>query len=195
MITIECWDAAVPVDDYVGGLWRKHRTRFTRNLERGQIPDELRARFAGRPLRLLVLTEPYCDDSTLLVPVVWRLAREMETIELRVARQHEYPDLAARYANHAGHPAIPVFILLDGHGRELGALVERPARMTADTIAEARRFQAAHPNLPGIQRAIDRMPEETQALLKQHLAAWRDERFERWAGYLLDDLAGLVERS
>ena len=48
-----------------------------------------------------------------------------------------------------------------------------------------------HPTLAGVRRSLDRMPEETQSQVKQHIAAWRDSQQERWAGYLLEDLAGM----
>jgi hypothetical protein len=188
------WDEAIPVEAYVDQLWRKHRKRFTRNRDLATIAPEVRGRFAGRGLRLLVLTEPYCEDSSQLVPVVWRLALEADDFETRVLRPSGHPALANRYVNEAGHPAIPVFLLFGSDGGTLGELVERPRRMTAEIIAETRRFQEANQHLPGIRRAYDRMPEETQARVKQHIIEWREEQGVRWGGYLLDDLAVLIER-
>ena len=190
----EWWERALTIDDYVGQMWRKNRKVFTRNRDNAIIDTAIRARFATRPLRMLVLTEPYCDDSAQLVPVVWRLTDEVDKVALRILRQHEHPDLASRYQVD-GHPAIPVFLLLDEQLEEIGALIERPARMTTDLISEIRRFQQAHPDLPGVTRMLERMPEETRGAVKQHLASWRDEQLPRWAGYLLDDLATLAERS
>lgn len=193
MVTFsEYWSVATPIDDYVAQLWRKHRKRFTQNLERTIIPASLHDRFTGQSLRLLVLTEPYCEDSTQLVPVVWRLAQEVDDLELRVLRPSEHQDLAARYPTDAGHPAIPVFILLNDQDEELATVIERPRRATAEMAAETRRFQDAHPDLPGIRRTFERMPEETQTHVKRHIADWRASQHERWAGYVLEDLARIV---
>ena len=188
------WAAAMPIEAYVAQLWRKHRGRFARNLERTTLPDDVRARFRGRPLRLLVLTDPWCEDSAHLVPVVWRLAQEVEGVELRVLRASEHRDLAGRYPTPRGHPAIPVFVVLDWGLRELGALVERPGRVTAEMAAETRRFQREHAELAGIQRTVERMPGETRAVLQQHIAAWRDGQHDRWTRYLLEDLAAIADR-
>jgi Thioredoxin len=188
------WAAAMPIEAYVAQLWRKHRGRFARNLERTVVPSDLRARFGGRPLRLLVLTDPWCEDSAHLAPVVWRLAQEVEGVELRVLRASEHRDLAGRYLTARGHPAIPVFVALGADLRELGALVERPARATAEMAAETRRFQQEHADLAGIRRTVERMPEETRAMVQQHIAAWRDGQHDRWARYLLEDLAAIAER-
>ena len=67
--------AAVPIEAYVAQLWRKHRARFARNRERTTVPADLRPRPGARPPPLLVLTDPWCEDSAQLVPVVWRLAQ------------------------------------------------------------------------------------------------------------------------
>jgi hypothetical protein len=187
------WAAAMPIEAYVGHLWRKHRGRFARNLERTTIPDDVRARFCGRPLRLLVLTDPWCEDSAHLVPIVWRLAQETEGVELRVLRASEHRDLANRYATRGGYPAIPVFVVLGADLRELGALVERPVRATAELAAETRRFQQEHADLAGVRRTVERMPNETRAVLKEHIAAWGDGQHDRWARYLLEDLAAIAD--
>jgi hypothetical protein len=187
------WAAAMPVEAYVAQLWRKHRGRFARNRERTTVPDDVRARFGGRPLRLLVLTDPWCEDSAQLVPVAWRLAQEVGGVELRVLRASEHRDLADRYATRGGYPAIPVFVVLGADLRELGALVERPARATAELAAETRRFQQEHADLPGVRRTVERMPDETRAMLKQHITAWRDGQHDRWTRYLLEDLAAIAD--
>jgi hypothetical protein len=187
------WTSGQSLDDYVTQLWRKHRTRFTRNRERTTIPAELVHRFGGRHLRLLILTEPYCEDSTQLVPMVWMLAQLVEDIEVRIQRPGAHPALVDHFLTDAGHPAIPVFIVLDEELHELGALVERPKRVTADMAAEMRRFQLEHPELPGITRMLDHMPAETHVLLKQHLNSWREAQHDRWTRYLLEDLLGMIE--
>lgn len=194
MTFAELWDSALTVEDYVGQMWRKNRKQFACNRERTVIDATTRTRFPARPLRILVIAEHYCEDSMQFVPVVWKLSDELEQVDTRVLRQHQHPELSARYLT-AGHPAIPVFILVDAQFREIDALVERPVRVTVEMAAEIRRFQQAHPDLPGIQRALDRMPDETRAAVKQHIATWREGEFDRWTGYLLDDLVTLTADS
>jgi hypothetical protein len=189
------WSGALTIDDYVGQMWRRNRARFTRNLDDTHVDAALLERFGGRSLRVLVLTEHYCEDSLQLVPMLWRLADELPDAELRVLRQHEHHDLAQRYLTPGGYPAIPVFIVLDAELRERGALIERPAGMTADMAAETRRFQQAHPELPGINRTLERMPDETRAAVKQHIAAWRTSRQAAWAAHFFDELARLAAAS
>lgn len=186
------WDTAMAVDDYAQGLWRKQRARYRRNRERTAIEESVHAGLGPGPLNVLVITEPWCEDSAQLVPMLWRLADERPGTDVRVVREHEHRELAGRYLNAAGHPAIPVFIVLDEDGREVGALVERPARVTTEMLAELRRFQVEHPELEGIARTLERMPEETRAAVKDHLSTWRDEQHERWVAYLIESLSAIV---
>jgi hypothetical protein len=189
----DAWVAGESIDGYVAQLWRKHRRRFAVQRERTIIPEELAERLQGRELRILVVTEPYCEDSSQFVPVVWKLSQSITDMELRILRQSAQPGFAARYLAPAGHPAIPVFVLLDQQLKELGALIERPSRVTADMAAAMRGFQREHSELPGITRTLERMPEETQIALKQHLSLWRDTQHLCWTQYLLEDLVALAD--
>lgn len=182
----------MPVETYVESLWRKHRSRFTRNRDRTSIDESLPAVLLDSPLNILVLTEPWCEDSAQLVPTIWRLAIERPNIEVRVAREHLHRGVSSRYENSAGHPAIPTFVLLDADAREVGALVERPRRVTEEMVAEVRNYQREHADLPGVNRTLDRMPEETRAAAKRHLAEWREGQHERWAGFLFNELAEIA---
>lgn len=186
------WNAAIGIDDYVGQLWRKHRKLFTQYRDQTTIPPEVVAKMGGHRLPILVLTEPYCEDSTQLVPILWKLAHQIDSVELRILRQNEHPDLAPHFLTPSGHSAIPVFIVLGEDGHDRGALVERPPRVTEEIVSEIRNVQETHPDLPGVRRTLDRMPEDTRAYVKQHIAWWRVDQHERWTRYLLEDIAALI---
>lgn len=187
----ERYAEAMTIDEYMAQMER-NRERFSRNIENARITDEERAVFSQAPLRILVITEDWCGDSAQFVPVLVRLAREVPNVELRVLRRDLNREFAAQYPRHDGYNAIPIFILLDGELNELGALVERPARATEEIAQETRRFQRAHPELPGITRNVDRMPDETRAAIKANIAEWREGYHDRWARYLLEDLAAIA---
>lgn len=192
MLAAERWNDALSVEEYLEQM-RENRERFMENIDRTEITDRDRAIFGKEPLRVLVLTEDWCGDSAQFVPVVARLARELPQVELRILLRDQHWDLAAQYPRKDGYLAIPVFILFDQDMREIGTLIERPERVTQEMADETRRFQQAHPELPGISRAVDRMPEETRAAVKANIRQWRVGHQDRWARYLLDDLAAIVE--
>ena len=61
---------------------------------------------------------------------------------------------AAGYVRKDGYQAIPVLIVLDGAGEELGHLVERPARVNEELSAETRRFARENAHLDGVSRRL-----------------------------------------
>ncbi|GBD17100.1 hypothetical protein HRbin26_02014 [bacterium HR26] len=190
-LAAERWEQAMTPDEYIGQM-AQNRERFESNIARTKIMPGDWAAFGREPLHILVLTEDWCGDSTQFVPMVIKLAQQIPTVEVRILRRDEHRDLADRYRRKDGYQAIPVFIVLDSEMQELGALIERPERATAEIMEEQKRFLAAHPELPGGNRAFDRMPEETRQALKQHIGAWRDEQFDRWTRYLMEDLAEIT---
>ena len=191
-LAAERWEQALTPDEYIGQM-AQNRERFEANIERTKVMPGDWAAFGREPLHILVLTEDWCGDSAQFVPMVIKLAQQIPTVEVRILRRDEHRDLADRYRRKDGYQAIPVFIVLDSEMQELGALIERPERATAEIMEEQKRFLAAHPELPGGNRAFDRMPEETRQAIKQHIAGWREEQFDRWTRYLMEDLAEIVK--
>jgi hypothetical protein len=190
-LAAERWDQAMTAEAYLAQM-TQNRDAFEANIERTRIMPGDWAAFGHEPVHLLILTEEWCGDSLQFVPMVIALARQVPTVEVRILRRDLHRDLADRYRRKDGYQAIPVFVVLDSEMQELGALIERPERATAEMVEEQKRFLAAHPELPGATRAFQQMPEETRQAVKQHLAAWREEQFDRWTRYLFEDLAEIV---
>ncbi|HUZ03198.1 MAG TPA: thioredoxin family protein [Thermomicrobiaceae bacterium] len=194
MLAAERYPGAMTVDQYIAQM-RENRDRFIENIDATRISPTDRARFGAAPLKVLVLTEDWCGDSAQFVPVVARLERELPTVELRVLRRDLNRDLNEQFPRKDGYLAIPVFILLDENLNVIGSLVERPARASDEMAAETRRFQKDHPDLPGVTRSFDRMPDETRAEIKANMARWRVDQQERFARYMLDELAETIARA
>lgn len=192
MQAAERYAEALTIDEYLSRM-RQNRERFLENIERTAITPEEKAFFSDHPLRVLVITEDWCADSVQLVPALVKLSREVPDLGIRVLQRDQHSEFAARYPRKDGYNAIPIFILFDEEMRELGALIERPARVTQEIAAETRRFQKAHPDLPGINRNVDRMPDETRAAVKANTAAWRVSFQNAWARYLLEDFAQIIK--
>lgn len=194
MQAAELFATAMTIDEYLSRM-RERREQFIENIERTKVTPEQRERFSRAPLqgfRVLVFTEDWCGDSAQFVPMLVKLAREVPGIEVRVARRDENRELAERYPRHDGYHAIPIFVFFDAEMRELGALVERPRRAAEEIAAETRRFQQANPDLPGINRNIDRMPDETRAAVKANIARWRGGQHDRWTPYMFDEIAEII---
>ncbi len=185
-------DTAMTIDQYFESM-QTNQEQCKRNVEQTTISQEHWDYFADRPLKFLVITEEWCIDSVQFVPVLVKLVREYENLDLRFLRRDEHRDLADNYRNKQGYQPIPVIIVFDAEGNELGHVLERPVQASVEMAEETRRFQEANPDLEGIKRNIDRMPEETQAKVKEHSRQWRLSQQDRFAGHLLNEIRDIVE--
>jgi hypothetical protein len=185
------WDQALTYHDYLARMTEKRDLHFARLQATSIEPDEP-ARFAGQHLRFLVLTEDYCTDSAQFIPPLARLAQELDNVELRVLLRDAHRDLASNYRRWDDYQAIPVIIVLDDTGNELGFLLERPRRTYDLLAAETRRFALEHPELPGINRTYANMPDETRAAVRANSERYRDKKQAEWTRFLFEDLAALV---
>ena len=90
------------------------------------IPDDL---------VILVLTEPWCGDSTAILPVIQKLF-EKTNIKIRILRRDDNPELMDRFLTNGGR-AIPIILILNKDGSYLGRFGPRPQQ--ASDIYEAHR--------------------------------------------------------
>lgn len=117
---------------------------------RARVPEPLLARAAALPgrRRLLVLLEDWCGDAVNTVPVLERLAHETPGVELRVLGRDDNPHLMDARLTHGGR-SIPVVMVLDEMGRELGWWGPRPSplqrwvREVGLDLAPAERYREA----------------------------------------------------
>jgi hypothetical protein len=185
------WDDAMGLDDYLEQM-TQNRDLFERRIRETEIGTEERERFSGAPLRVLALTEDFCGDSAQFIPPIARLAQELENVELRLLLRDQHRELASNYRRKDGYQAIPVLIVLDAEGDELGFLIERPQRTCDVLAAETRRFVQANPQLEGGNRTYDKMPPETRRAIRANADSFRDGQQTEWTRWLFEDLAGIV---
>lgn len=90
----------------------------------------------GQKFRLVVLAEDWCGDATNTLPVLAKWAELVPTVELRVLRRDQYPQVMDRYLTGMAR-SIPVVIVLTEEMEELGWWGPRP-RALQDWTAEQR---------------------------------------------------------
>jgi hypothetical protein len=105
-------------------------------------------------VRVAVMTEDWCSDSLMNVPVLAQAARSAGSMEVRVFIRHEWPELRA-YFEERGIKNIPIFWFLTEHFEEIGVWVERPK------LANTRlcRWNEEHPQMEEI-RAMEGLSSE-----------------------------------
>lgn len=113
--------------------------------ERARIPEWAKAAARTLPskVRMLVLLEDWCTDAMSTIPMLAALAdRVPGKLELRVLRRDENLDLMDAHLSPTGGRAIPVVMLLDESGMEIGWWGSRPAGLQAWIDEEGRELPA-----------------------------------------------------
>ena len=90
-------------------------------------------------LNILVITEPWCGDSTAIVPVLIKIF-ENRKAEIRFTLRDKNPGLMEKFLTK-GSKSIPVVLVLDDTGEFIMRFGPRPAK--AQAIFEAHREEIA----------------------------------------------------
>ena len=96
------------------------------------VADTAIAEFAatadGRGVnRILILTEDFCPDSAMNIPIAARLADAIPALALRIVRRDHFWDIANRFPAADGNSHIPTVIFLTENGSAAGVWHERSA--------------------------------------------------------------------
>ncbi|MEP7199130.1 MAG: thioredoxin family protein [Chloroflexota bacterium] len=120
------------------------------------------------PINALVVSEDWCPDCALNVPVLMRIAAANSALTVRfVGREANYDLL--EFAKKGDRKAIPTFFFFDAQWNEIGHWIERPMR------AEMLLDEWALTHRPPTE------PDRTHAVWREHRQArstyYRDELF------------------
>ena len=120
------WDAFFDAVDRRRELWAHNSTV-------ARIPDDLaaRARRAGGPWRILVITEPGCSDSANSVPFIAKLAETTPGLEMRLVNSTVGRPWMEAHRSADGRAATPTILVLDADYRLRGCWVEQPKALQA----------------------------------------------------------------
>jgi len=169
------WQQGLTLEAYVAQMER-HQDATRRRLAQVILrPDEAAALAARGELRhVLVLTEAWCGDSMLTVPILARLVAGVPAVDLRVFRRSLSPELEAYYqARDITH--IPVFAFLDQDFRPLATWVERP-QLAHESLAA---WYAARPEVTAVRNDASLDPETRRQRLRALTGGLLDE-MEHW---------------
>jgi hypothetical protein len=115
--------------------------------DRARVPDDLIAAgvdaglAAGGPFRLLALSEDWCGDAVNALPFVARWAEAVPGMELRVLSRDENPELMDAHLTDGRSRSIPVVMVLDAAGEEVGWWGPRPRELQTWVLGEGRTLE------------------------------------------------------
>lgn len=115
-----------------------------------------------KPVKMAVMTEEWCTDCLMNLPILARIADAAPRMELRIFIRKDWPELRAYYQGLGIH-SIPVATFLDENFNLLSHWIERPQAAHERLNA----WKAAHPEIEEIRRRFDLSSEQKRAMLKE----------------------------
>jgi hypothetical protein len=153
------WQAGLTLAEYVERM-TTYQDKMQRRLREVVLADadcaEL-ARFA-RPAHALVMTEDWCPDSLMNLPILARVVEAAPGMDMRIFVRSASPDLEAYYQARDVR-CIPVFTFLDAGFDEIGTWLERPQA----AHERLRSWKAAHPEFDPAHQDPALSPQERRA--------------------------------
>ena len=122
------FDRSIPIDEYLAQE-QVNRTWFARVSDGiHRVADDPANAIFPADVRLLILSEPYCGDCVLNLPLIAALGATSGSSAIRVASRDAYPEIAARFPGRNGASRLPTVIFLDPSWNALGHWSERSAK-------------------------------------------------------------------
>jgi len=189
-ISKETYASGMTAEEYLDVI-EANKEKFLENIEKATIPDDVKEFFSQNPVSIAAIAEDWCTDVVHFLPVVIKLSREVEGVDLRIF-QRDKTDLIDSYLNQGKYKSIPVFVFFDQDWNELGHFIERPAEATRQMAEESTRFQRENPDLEGVTRSYENMPDETRQKVRANAARFRWENFDNWNRLFFDEIRQIV---
>lgn len=140
-MNLESWPTGQELGSYVESMEFNQKAMRRRLAEvRLTARDQERLGRIEGPLHLLVMTEDWCSDSLMNLPIVARIVEAAPQMDLRIFKRSEAAGLNEFYIRQ-GISRIPVVTFLDEDFQEMGTWGERS--QTAHGKIEE--WAAAHP--------------------------------------------------
>ena len=115
----EWYEKAISPDTYIESM-DKHKENLLHIYDHYQVPNE--ANFfqilKRKKLRIIVLTEDWCGDAMLNIPILLKLA-EASDMNVRMLLRDQNLELMDQYLTNGKSRSIPIFIFIDENGNEV----------------------------------------------------------------------------
>ncbi len=155
------WRTGQTLEEFAATM-QTNREATERRLHEVILPEADRADFARikTPIHALVMTEDWCGDGVMNLPILARIVEAAPAMDMRVFIRSQAPDLNAHFVAR-GITHIPVFTFLDTDFNEIGTWVERP-QAAHDRI---KAWLSSHPEVEAIRTDPALTDEERRARL------------------------------
>jgi hypothetical protein len=125
MNLLNAFKNALTMDEYLETMddqKKVHELHYKKAEIIGDLPE-----FSG--LKILIITEPWCGDSSAILPVLIKMF-EGKDAEIKVALRDENPELIDQFLTNGGR-AIPIILVLNKVGDLIMKFGPRPKKIQA----------------------------------------------------------------
>ncbi|WP_099160030.1 thioredoxin family protein [Virgibacillus ndiopensis] len=139
-MTLNDWfEKGISPDTYIESM-EKHKENLLHIYDNFTPPDddEFFQATKKKNLRVIVLTEDWCGDAMLNIPILLRIA-EQTNIDVRMLLRDQNLDLMDNYLTNGKSRSIPIFIFIDDNGNEVakwGPRAEKIQQFADDSKSE-----------------------------------------------------------
>ncbi|MFC3420213.1 thioredoxin family protein [Salinicoccus hispanicus] len=113
------YDQAIVTETYKEGM-AQHRQNLQKVYDKFQIPEDndFFRRLEARSLRVIAITEDWCGDAMMNIPILLHLA-EKSHMQVRMILRDSNLELMDQYLTNGKSRSIPIFIFIDENGEEV----------------------------------------------------------------------------
>lgn len=113
------YDQAITAETYIDGM-AQHRQNLQKVYDHFQVPedDDFFRRLEARSLRVIAITEDWCGDAMMNIPILLHLA-EKSHMQVRMILRDSNLELMDQYLTNGRSRSIPIFIFIDDDGEEV----------------------------------------------------------------------------
>lgn len=123
------FEKAMSADDYIESM-KQNKEGLLHIYDNFHIPkdDTFFEKIANKKLRVIVLTEDWCGDAMLNVPILLRIS-EKTNMEVRMLLRDDNLELMDQYLTNGTARSIPIFIFINEAGEEVAKWGPRAAKI------------------------------------------------------------------
>lgn len=137
-MTLDQWfEKAMTADEYIEAM-TQNKEDLLHIYDNFETPEDeaFFESLRGKNLRAIVLTEDWCGDAMLNIPILLKLA-DKGNIDVRMLLRDENLELMDQYLTNGKSRAIPIFIFIDENGKEVAKWGPR-AEVIQQFVTESR---------------------------------------------------------
>ncbi|SDM13015.1 thioredoxin family protein [Sediminibacillus halophilus] len=119
-MNLEKWyQKGIGPDEYIESM-QQHKENLLYVYDHFSLPENepFFDKIAKENLRVIVLTEDWCGDAMMNVPILFHLAERSE-MDIRLLARDQNLELMDQYLTNGKARSIPIFIFIDGKGQEV----------------------------------------------------------------------------